>query len=192
VEIDMPEHVREVFQGKVIRLSVERVRLPNGQLAELEIAHHPGGAAVVAIDAQSRVCLLRQYRHAAGGWVDELPAGKLDGGEAPLACAQRELAEEAGMHAGHWTTLGPFFTSPGVLTEVIHLFLARGLTPVKARPEAHEVIEPRWLPLTEALELATTARLMDGKSIVGLVWADHVLRAAQTSAPTDGVRGENT
>jgi ADP-ribose pyrophosphatase len=162
---------REIFQGRVIRLTVEEVRLPNGKVTSLEIAHHPGGAAVVAIDAQDRVCLLRQFRHAAGGWVDELPAGKLEGGEPPLVCAQRELAEEAGMRAAHWTELGSFFTSPGVFTEVIHLFLARGLVPVAMRPETDEVLEARWLPFGEALGLAQAGGLRDGKSIVGLVWA---------------------
>jgi 8-oxo-dGTP pyrophosphatase MutT (NUDIX family) len=167
----MAMHSREIFQGRVIRLTVEEVRLPNGEFTTLEIAHHPGGAAVVAIDDQDRVCLLHQFRHAAGGWIEELPAGKLDGGEPPLACAQRELAEEAGMRAEHWTDLGSFFTSPGVLTEVIHLFLARGLAPIGMRPETDEVLEARWLPFGEALALARSGGLRDGKSIVGLVWA---------------------
>jgi ADP-ribose pyrophosphatase len=185
----MPDDIREIYRGRVIRLSVERVRLPNGQLAELEIAHHPGGAAVVAIDSQDRVCLLRQYRHAAGGWIDELPAGKLDGGEPPLACAQRELAEEAGMQARQWTALGSFHTSPGVLTEVIHLFLARGLTPVAARLEDDEVLVPRWLPYAEALELAEAGGLHDGKSIVGLVRANHVLQGVSGPAKGSGDGG---
>jgi ADP-ribose pyrophosphatase len=172
----MPDEVQEIFQGRVIRLTVEQVRLPNGAVAALEIAHHPGGAAVVAIDDREQVCLLRQYRHAAGGWVDELPAGKLDGGEPPLECARRELAEEAGMEASEWTSLGSFLTSPGVLTEVIHLYLARGLKPVATRPEIHEVLEPRWLPLDAAVEMARTGRLADGKSIVGLVWVEEALK----------------
>ena len=173
----MLDEVREVFDGRVIRLTVENVRLPNGAVAALEIVHHPGGAAVVAIDDQDRVCLLRQYRHAAGGWVDELPAGKLDGGEPPLACAMRELEEEAGMQAANWTALGSFLTSPGVLTEVIHLFMARDLRPVATRPEAHEVLEPRWLPFEAALAMATSGRLSDGKSIIGLVRVEHVRNA---------------
>lgn len=183
----MPHEVREVFRGRVIRLTVEQVPLPNGTVASLEIAHHPGGAAIVAIDDQNRVCLLRQYRHAAGGWVDELPAGKLDAGEAPLVCAKRELEEEAGMRAMHWTPLGSFLTSPGVLTEAIHLFLARGLVPVASRPEAHEVLAPRWLPFDEALALASSGRLADGKSIVGLVWAEHARRASASLGPNDEI-----
>jgi len=100
-------------------------------------------------------------------------------------CAKRELEEEAGMRAMHWTPLGSFLTSPGVLTEAIHLFLARRLVSVVSRPEAHEVLEPRWLPFDEALALASSGRLADGKSIVGLVWAEHALRASADPGPTD-------
>ena len=167
----MAESIRNVFQGRVLTLNLERVRLPNGRVAEFEIAHHPGGAAVVALDADGRVCLLRQFRHAAGGWLVELPAGKLDGGEPPLECAQRELAEEAGVMAGRWDKLGEFFSSPGVLTEVIHLYLARELAPVAARPEEHEVLEASWVPFDEAVRQATGARLLDAKSLIGLLWA---------------------
>ena len=172
----MGEGVRNVFKGRVLTLNLETVRLPNGRTAELEIAHHPGGAAVVALDAQDRVCLLRQYRHAAGGWISELPAGKLDDGEPGLSCARRELAEEAGMEAGRWVKLGEYLSSPGVVTEVIHLYLARDLASVPAQPEDHEVFEVHWLPLEEAVELAVDGRLRDGKSIVGLLWAAHRLR----------------
>ena len=125
----MAGRVRSVYKGKVLKLNVERVKLPNGAVVELEVAHHPGGAAVVALDADGRVCLLRQYRHAAGGWITELPAGKIDNREPPLECARRELAEEAGVTARYWKRLGQFFSSPGVFTEVIHVFLARGLAP---------------------------------------------------------------
>lgn len=177
----MTESIRNVFTGRVLTLNLERVRLPNGRVAELEIAHHPGGAAVVALDDAGRVCLLRQYRHAAGGWLTELPAGKLDGGEPPLECAQRELAEEAGVTARHWEKLGECFSSPGVLTEVLHLFLARGLAPADARPEDHEVFEASWIPLDEAVNLAARGQLRDAKSLIGLLWAQERLRAVGTA-----------
>lgn len=177
----MPEQVLNVFTGRVLTLNLERVRLPNGRVAELEIAHHPGGAAVVALDAAGRVCLLRQFRHAAGGWLLELPAGKLDGGEPPIECARRELEEEAGMRAARWDELGEYFSSPGVLTEVIHLYLARDLAAVAARPEEHEVFEAQWLPLEEAVAMAAEARLQDGKSIVGLLWARAALASTGNS-----------
>jgi ADP-ribose pyrophosphatase len=169
--VSIVERTRNVFAGRVLTLNIESVRLPNGHVAELEVAHHPGGAAVVALDSDGRVCLLRQYRHAAGGWLTELPAGKLDGGEPPLQCAQRELAEEAGREAARWTELGRFYTSPGVLTEQIHLFLAEDLRPVLAQPEAHEVLTVDWVPFASALEQARSGRLDDGKTIVGLVRA---------------------
>jgi ADP-ribose pyrophosphatase len=167
----MAESIRNVFKGRVLTLNLEQVRLPNGRVAELEIAHHPGGAAVVALDASGRVCLLRQFRHAAGGWLTELPAGKLDDGEPPLECARRELAEEAGMLARRWDRLGEYFSSPGVFTEVIHLFLARDLEATEARPEEHEVFEASWVPLDEAVALAAGGQLHDAKTLIGLLWA---------------------
>src|SRR5512139_2615706 len=173
----MADSIRNVFKGRVLTLNLERVRLPNGRVAELEIAHHPGGAAVVALDAEGRVCLLRQFRHAAGGWLDELPAGKLDGGEPPLECAVRELGEEAGMRAARWDKLGEYLSSPGVFTEVIHVYLARDLTPVPPAPEEHEVFEVRWLPMPEAVALASRGELRDGKSLVGLFWAAEAVRS---------------
>jgi ADP-ribose pyrophosphatase len=169
--------VRSIYSGRVIKLGVERVRLPNGNVAELEIVRHPGGAAVVALDELGRICLLRQFRHAAGGWIHELPAGKLDSGEAPLECARRELQEEAGRAARDWLSLGSYLSSPGVLTEVLHLFLARGLETVSATPEEHEVLEVEWLPLAEALEMAMDGRIRDGKTLVGLFRAERSLRS---------------
>jgi 8-oxo-dGTP pyrophosphatase MutT (NUDIX family) len=174
----MTDPVRTVFQGRVLKLNIERVVLPNGATAELEIAHHPGGATIVALDALHRVCLLRQYRHAAGGWIVELPAGKLGQQEPPLSCAQRELAEEAGVEAAKWEKLGEFFSSPGVLTEVIHVFLARDLQPADARPEIHEVFEVHWTPLAEAVAMAAEGRIQDGKTLVGLFWASAALGKA--------------
>ena len=170
----MTSRIRNIYSGRVITLNVEQVQLPNGSVADLEIVHHPGGAAAVAVDEARRVCLLRQYRHAAGGWLHEVPAGKLDNREPPLQCATRELAEEAGRTAQRWQSLGAYLSSPGVLTEVIHLFLAQGLSEVEATPEEHEVLEVEWWPLEEALDMALDGRIQDGKTIVGL------FRAAKT------------
>jgi len=128
-----------IYDGRVIKVSVDTVELPNGTRVPLEIVRHPGGAAAVAVDDHRRVCLLRQYRHAAGGYIHELPAGKLEPGEPPEVTARRELVEEGAVHAAHWTGLGAYFSSPGVFTEVIHLYLATGLTPAKAAPEPDEV-----------------------------------------------------
>ena len=170
--------VETKFQGRVVRMNVERVELPNGSVADLDIVHHPGGAAVVALDTQRRVCLLRQFRHAAQGWVWELPAGKIDNREPPLQTAQRELEEEAGITAGSWQPLGDTLSSPGVFTEVVHLYLATQLTPRPPRPEEHEVFEVHWLPFTDVLRMADSGELRDGKSCVGVYRAAaHVLGA---------------
>jgi 8-oxo-dGTP pyrophosphatase MutT (NUDIX family) len=164
-----------IFRGRVIELDVQTVTLPNGSTAELEIVHHPGGAAVVALDAQRRICLLRQYRHAAGGWLWELPAGKIDDREPPLQTAQRELLEEAGATATQWRSLGDYVSSPGVFTEVVHLFLATGLSHQAPQPELHEVFEVHWKALPEAVEMATQGSLRDGKTLVGVFRAAALL-----------------
>jgi len=176
----MIEHITPIYAGRVLQLNIERVRLPNGSVADLEIAHHPGGAAIVAIDDRQRVCLLYQFRHAAGGWIWELPAGKIDNKEPPFDTAQRELTEEAGMQAAHWQSLGDYVSSPGVFTEVIHLYLATGLTAVEMAPEEHEVFRVEWRPMVEVLELARNGEIRDGKTIVGVFRAAALLEKQPT------------
>jgi ADP-ribose pyrophosphatase len=160
------------FRGRVVHVTVDDVVLPNGHRTQLDVVHHPGGAAAVALDPQERVCLLRQYRYVAGGWLWELPAGKLEVNEAPLLTAQRELMEEAGTRAAHWHSLGTYLSSPGVFTEVIHLFLATELAPAPRAHEAAEVIEVHWIALDEARRWALDGTIRDGKTALG------VLRAA--------------
>ncbi len=171
-----------IYSGRVIQVNIERVQLPNGNVADLEIIHHPGGAAVVAIDEHDRVCLLRQFRHAANGWLWELPAGKIDNREPPFDTVQRELEEEAGRKAGSWRNLGPYYSSPGVFTEVVHLFMATELTSVDISPEEHEVIEVHWKPFEEALAMAHSGEIQDGKSLVGLFRAAPLRTITQSSA----------
>lgn len=175
---------RTVFQGRIVDVGVERVRLPNGRDVDLEVIRHPGGAAAVAVDERQRVCLLRQYRHVAGGWIWELPAGKLDSGEGPSATAKRELAEEAGVFAASWTPLGRIHSSPGVLAEVIHLYLARGLSEVDLGHESDEVIEVHWVPLADALAWCGDGTITDAKTLVGLYRADASLRLAASELLT--------
>lgn len=160
-----------IYDGRVIKVSVDTVELPNGMRVPLEIVRHPGGAAAVAIDDDHRVCLLRQYRHAAGGYIYELPAGKLEPDEPPEVTARRELIEEGAVHAAHWTSLGAYFSSPGVFTEVIHLFLATGLAPATANHEPDEVIQVEWWPLALAVERARNGELADAKTIIGILRA---------------------
>jgi ADP-ribose pyrophosphatase len=171
---------RQIYKGRIVDLSVERVTLPNGTVVELELMHHPGASAVVAVDDDGRVVLIRQYRHAAGGYIWELPAGVLDSpDEQPRACAARELGEEAGIEARELSHLGTIFTTPGFCDERIHLFLARGLRQAAHRHEADEVIaEVTRFPLAEALAMIQHGEIVDGKTIAGLHLAAAALAAA--------------
>jgi ADP-ribose pyrophosphatase len=158
-----------------IEVSHECVTLPNGRVAQLDIVHHPGAAAVVPFVSADDVLLIRQFRHAAGGTILEVPAGKLDPGDTPESCAARELEEEAGQRAGRLEKLGWIFTTPGFTDEVIHLFAAFELEPVPTRHEDDEVIEVVRLPFAEALELVWRGELPDAKSALALVHAAHHL-----------------
>jgi ADP-ribose pyrophosphatase len=154
-----------------IRVQTERVTLPNGHEVELDIVRHPGAAAVVPFATPDEVILIRQYRHAAGGSILEVPAGKLDPGETPAACAARELEEEAGCRAGRLDSLGWIFTTPGFTDERIHLFAAFDLEPVELRHDHDEYIEPVRLPFAQALELVWRGELHDAKSALALLHA---------------------
>ena len=173
-----------IYKGKVIDLNIEVARLPNGSCIELEIVRHPGGAAVVALDRHNQICLLRQFRHAAGRWLWELPAGKIDSTEDPIDTAKRELEEEAGVRAAAWDSLGRVISSPGVFTEVIHLYVASGLTHTAQRTEEHELIEVHWVPFESALTWANCGEIMDAKTLVGLFRAQKFLaRVSHQGAP---------
>ncbi|HTV80396.1 MAG TPA: NUDIX hydrolase [Steroidobacteraceae bacterium] len=170
------------YRGRVISVTVDDVLLPNGRQAALEVVHHPGGAAVVAVNDLQQVCLLRQYRYVAGGFIWELPAGKLEPAEPPASTARRELVEEAGLSAQRWTELGTMLSSPGVFSEVIHLFLAQDLVAARAQPEDHEVLEVHWMSLRQACEMALSGELRDAKSVTGLLRAAHRLGLVLSAA----------
>jgi 8-oxo-dGTP pyrophosphatase MutT (NUDIX family) len=163
-----PEKQTVHYRGRVITVTADEVVLPNGHRATLDVVHHPGGAAVIAMDSEQRVCLLRQYRYVAEGWIWELPAGKLEPNEPPLETAKRELIEEAGVSARHWESLGEVFSSPGVFSEVLHLFYAAELEPRTVAHESAEVIEIHWIPFAEAYEWAMSGKIRDAKSIIAL------------------------
>jgi ADP-ribose pyrophosphatase len=159
------------MSGFRIRVSRERVRLPNGRVAELDIVRHPGASAVVPFEGDDDVLLIRQYRHAAGGEILEVPAGKLDPGDTPASCAARELEEEAGRCAGRIEQLGWIFTTPGFTDEVIHLFAAFDLEPIPTRHEDDEVIEVLRVPLRIALDKVWRGEINDAKSALALLHA---------------------
>jgi ADP-ribose pyrophosphatase len=179
-----PENQTVHFRGRVITVTTDDVLLPNGHRALLEVVHHPGGAAVVALDSQQRVCLLRQYRYVADGWIWELPAGKLEPNEPPLETAKRELIEEAGVSASHWESLGTALSSPGVFSEVLHLFYATDIEPSTAAHEHSEVIEVHWIPLAEAYEWAMNGQISDAKTIIALA-RTIALAAVRRASPAD-------
>jgi ADP-ribose diphosphatase len=166
---------RRIFKGRVVDLSVDRVRLPNGNVCELEMIRHPGAAAVVPVDASGKVLLIRQYRHATGGYLLEVPAGKLDAGEPPEACAAREIQEETGFKAGRLESLGWIWTTPGFTDERIWLFLGTHLSPATQELQADEVLSVEWLPLETAAEMAARGDITDAKSICALLRAHHLI-----------------
>lgn len=171
----MSESKQPIYDGRIVALTLDQVRLPNGSEALFEIVHHPGGAAVVAVDERRRVCLLRQYRYAVDEWLWELPAGKRDHGEPPEQTAARELREEAGVEAAHWRALGRVVSSPGVFTEAVWLYLATGLSHGDDDVEAHEVFERHWLDLDEAVAQAIAGEISDAKTVIGLLRARALL-----------------
>jgi ADP-ribose pyrophosphatase len=154
-----------------VRVSTERALLPDGRRVELDIVHHPGAAAVVPFVSEEDVLLIHQYRHAAGGMIWEVPAGKLDDAEDPARCAARELEEEAGHRAGRLESLGWIWTTPGFTDEKIHLFAAFDLTATRQRTEDSEFIRVERVPLARALEQVWRGELCDAKSALALLHA---------------------
>ncbi len=164
----------------MVNLRIDEVRLgPAGRTARREVVEHRGAVAVVPLTPGGRVVLVRQYRYAAGEELLEIPAGTLEPGEDPEACALRELAEETGYRATALELLASLFTSPGFCSECIHVYLARlgGEESGAPRPDADEQLEALTLPLTEAVGLALSGRLRDAKTVAGLLLAEGRLLA---------------
>ncbi|HEV2851516.1 MAG TPA: NUDIX hydrolase [Thermoanaerobaculia bacterium] len=166
---------REIYRGRTINVDVDHVRLPNGREMDLELVHHRGAAAVVPLLEDGTVLLVRQYRYATGGWLLEIPAGKLDGGESPETCAAREAEEEVGYRPGKLEPLGWIWTTPGFADEKIWLYLATGLQPAQQGLEADEVLSIERMPLAEAVEKAFQGEIHDAKSAIALMRASRTL-----------------
>ena len=166
---------RRIYTGRVVRLDVDTVRFPDGSTGELEVIRHPGAAAVVpcASDppgADPTILLIKQYRYAAGGTLWEVPAGTLGPGEDPEACARRELAEEAGVTAMALRRLTSVWTTPGFTDEMIHLYLATGLTAGTPARERDEFIEVVPQPLSQVLARIRDGEIRDAKTIVAILY----------------------
>ncbi|MFZ1802519.1 MAG: NUDIX hydrolase [Nitrospira sp.] len=159
---------RNIYTGKVVTLNVDTVELPNGVTIDLETIRHPGAAAVVPMKDDGTVVLVRQFRHAAGGFIYEIPAGKLSPGEDPLHCAARELEEEVGYRTASFELLSSIFTAPGFADEVIHIYKATGLIQGRQQLDHDEVLEIIEMPLTAAMERIVDGTIRDSKTIVGL------------------------
>ncbi len=164
-----------LYRGRILNVRLDTVRLPNGNETIREVIEHPGAVVIVALDAADNVLLVKQYRYAIGREMLELPAGTLEKNEPPENAAPRELKEETGYTAQSWELLTRFFSSPGILTEEMRVYLARDLSAGKSEPEGDEDLQLVKMPLSQALALVERGEIMDAKSIVGLLLAGQKL-----------------
>ncbi len=158
-----------IHKGNLIELHKERVELTNGGHTHFDIVKHPGGAVIAAINAKSELCLLKQWRHAVGQYIWEMPAGCLEPNEPPLQTAKRELEEEAAVVAQTWRALGTLIPSPGFSNEVLHLFEAQDLSPGQLNLDDAEQLEAHWLPLDEVTQMAKNGEISDAKTLALLL-----------------------
>ncbi len=167
---------KESYRGPAFWVTTDEVLEPSGIRARRDIVHHTGSIVILAIEqntSETMILLERQYRHAAQQFLWELPAGRIDQGESELKAAKRELLEETGYTAKTWKRILTFYASPGFVAETMSIYLATGLRPGKAQPEADEIIEVRFVSLTEACRMVLTGRIKDAKTISGVLWLSH-------------------
>ena len=172
----MESNRRQVLKLGVVDLGVEHASLPNGVEIDLAVIRHPGAAAIVALDDAGNLAMLHQYRHAIGGYLWEIPAGCRNAGEAPLECAHRELAEEAGLSARRWDHLGAIVTIPSFCDERIDLYLARELDVANGAPDEDEVIRVEKISFNDAMRMIRNGEIIDAKTIVALYRAGDLLQ----------------
>lgn len=164
----MGDNTKVVYEGRALTLALEQAIYPDGSKETLEIIHHPGGAACVAINQSNEVCLIRQFRYAAGGWIWEVPAGRIESKEDPIETVRRELKEEAGVTAMDWKSLGTIFPSPGICDERIFLYMAMDLSLSNTSHEETEFIEIHWIPFSDAIDWIKQGEIVDAKTITAL------------------------
>lgn len=165
------------FQGCLLRLDVDTVRLPDGNTAPREYIRHPGGVGVVALTDQNEVLLVRQYRYPYGEILTEIPAGKRDPGEDPLTTGMRELEEETGYRAATYTPLGTLYPTPGCCDEVVYLYLATDLTATDAHPDADEFLEVERCPLDTLVQRIMNGEITDAKTQIGILKTKMLLNS---------------
>ena len=179
---DLQENIvgsERLYHGRVLDLERLQVSLPDGSVQTREVVRHHGGAAILALNAESEVLLVRQFRAATGEILCEIPAGKLELNEDPLLCAQRELAEETGYHARKWQKLSTMFPSPGYTSERLHLYLAEELSPGEQHLDQGEFLHAFRLPFSEALKWVEDGRICDAKSALALLQTAMILQKRQ-------------
>lgn len=157
-------------KGKFLKFRQDEVVLPGGRHTVRDMVLHPGAVAILALTGEGELIMVRQYRYPIGCTTLEIPAGKLEQGEAPLETAQRELEEETGFKAHRWEKLTAFFTAPGFANEVIHLYLAGELEETKSNPDPDEIIDFEKIPLHSVYDLVKKGEITDAKSIIGILW----------------------
>ena len=164
-----------VFTGRLVKLRVDKVRLPNGKEAAREVVVHRGAVAVVPMLDSDTIVMVRQFRQAAGEALLEIPAGTLDPNEPPKFCAARELGEEIGYHPGKLTLMFKSYMAPGYSTEMLHTFLAQDLSKAQGEPDADEFIEIVEIPMRDAIDLIRSGEIKDAKTICGVMMTHHLL-----------------
>lgn len=160
---------KEIFNGRVIRVTVDKVQLEDGTTSTREIVHHHGGACILPYFEDGTICMVRQFRYAMQQELWELPAGKLEKGEDPFEAAKRELEEECGLTADHYTSLGEFYPTVGYDTEVIYTWIATGLHQTQMHLDADEFLTPDRVPLEKAYQMVMSGEIKDGKTIAGIL-----------------------
>lgn len=160
---------KAIFDGRIIHISLDKVELPNGRESTREVVKHPGGVGIAALTENGEVLLVNQFRYPYKSEILEIPAGKLNPGEDPLECGKRELHEETGASAAEYISLGKLLPSPGYTNEIIHLYLAKGLTYGKQQPDEDEFLDVVKLPLEKAVQMVMSGELKDSKTQVALL-----------------------
>lgn len=168
------------YQGVIVKVRLDRAELCNGKVVRREVVEHPGGVTILPVDENGLCAMVRQFRYPFGRVLLEAPAGKLEPGEDPRLCAERELSEETGYTADEWTDLGACLTSPGFSSEVLHIYLARGLHAGKSHPDEDEFLNVEKIPLSQLVDMVMRNEIDDAKTAIAVLKADRLLNKRST------------